>query len=139
MFQSQRFGYPRDAQQLTVASICCVLPCLKGTRCVGNVGIRNQLLHSSVKLKYREICHNIYFKNVIFSISNLSSMQTVKHIYLRCIFKYSNSKIQITWHFHWQHTRTYEKSYLYICYGISIFDVMSSFVQMGATKLRRQG
>jgi hypothetical protein len=23
MFQLQRFGYPRDAQQLTVDSICC--------------------------------------------------------------------------------------------------------------------
>jgi hypothetical protein len=50
MFQSKRFGYPRDAQQLTCASMCCVLPCLKGTRWVGNVGIRNRLLHSNVNL-----------------------------------------------------------------------------------------
>jgi hypothetical protein len=78
MFQSQRFGYPRDAQELTVDSTCCrgnicsastlrnngfIFPCLlcsKGNRCVGTHWFRHQLLHSNVNLKYREICHNTF-------------------------------------------------------------------------------
>jgi hypothetical protein len=86
MFQSQRFGYPRDAQQLNVDSICCrgnicsastlrsnrfIFPCLmcsKGkrclclvhseNRCVGNVGIYNRPLHSTVNLSQYVLRYN---------------------------------------------------------------------------------
>jgi hypothetical protein len=71
MFQWQPFGYLRDAQQLTVASIFCVLPCLEGTRWAGNFGIPNQLLHSSVNNRLPSRCLGMDVPSIYHNIWNL--------------------------------------------------------------------